>query len=189
MPPCRGQSDRSLSALKRKATTQAERTPPFSKHQLNQACSNAVAQDSDPLKAQLFGKQTLSNEASSDADRTFAARFGRSRFEAGSKGQPCSSPWQSSLPQRDGQGSQQIEARVQSACSMREFARRVRIARRVCSNRELVRTRTPHEQARRTARKAVVRARGFRGETGRNRRTTSLISARSWLSGETGRVW
>ena len=147
MPPCRGQRERLLNARTRKAQTKAERTPPFSKHQLNQACSNAVAQDSDPLKAQLFGKQTLSNEASSDADRTFAARFGRSRFEAGSKGQPCSSPWQSSLPQRDGQGSQQIEARVQSACSMREFARRVRIARRVCSNRELVRTRTPHAHA------------------------------------------
>ena len=76
---------------------------------------------------------------------------------------------------------------------MREFARRVRIARRVCSNRELVRTRTPHEQARRTARKAVEEdVVDFKevefAETGRNRGTTSLISARSWLSGETGRV-
>ena len=145
MPPCRGQRERLLNARTRKAQTKAERTPPFSKHQLNQACSNAVAQDSDPLKAQLFGKQTLSNAASSDADRTFAARFGRSRFEAGSKGQPCSSPWQSSLPAKA------VSKAVSK--SKRVFKARVRCAssRGVFESRgEFVRIASLFERARRT---------------------------------------
>ena len=118
-----------------------------SKLRLNQACSNAVAQDTEPLKALSFTANPLvrsHQERRSNLRSPVRSQTVRSRFE-----RPTLQLTLAVVPASKGsqQGSQQIEARVQSACSMRVFARRVRIARRVCSNRELVRTRTPHAHA------------------------------------------
>ena len=102
-----------------------------SKLRLNQACSNAVAQDTEPLKALSFTANPLvrsHQERRSNLRSPVRSQTVRSRFE-----RPTLQLTLAVVPASKGsqQGSQQIEARVQSACSMRVFARRVRIVRRV----------------------------------------------------------